>query len=246
MFTVIYTFQVKDNLQDQFIKSWSDLTDLIYEFEGSLGSRLHQIDGHNFVAYAQWPDKAKWDNSGDNLPKEANEIKRLMKESCDFIKTNFEASLIADKLKHKPHSYSNTKPRVTGIGGVFFKAKDTKSLKAWYKENLGLATDEYGSSFESRDANNPSKINYLQWSLFKNDTDYFEPSTNDHMINYRVNDLEALVEDLKDKNVAFCDSLEVFDYGKFIHLLDLEGNKIELWEPVDSVFTDMLNDNTTK
>lgn len=136
--------------------------------------------------------------------------------------------------------------KVTGIGGIFFKSEDPGKIKEWYHENLGLVIDAYGSPFEFRNANDPEEINYLQWSPFKNDTKYFEPSKKDFMINYRVDNLDLLVEELKKNEVTICDEIESFDYGKFIHIIDPEGNKIELWEPVDKVFTDLLKGNTTK
>lgn len=130
-------------------------------------------------------------------------------------------------------------PKVTGVGGIFFKTDNPEKLKDWYKENLGIATSEYGSSFEFRNANRPEEINYLQWSPFKKDTEYFEPSKKEFMINYRVQNIEALVKNLKASGVTVVDEIESFDYGKFVHIVDLEGNKIELWEPVDRVFTEM-------
>jgi predicted enzyme related to lactoylglutathione lyase len=136
--------------------------------------------------------------------------------------------------------------KVTGIGGIFFKSDNPDKIKKWYHEKLGLTVDAYGSPFEFRNANNPEEINYLQWSPFKKDTNYFEPSKKEFMINYRVDNLENLVADLKKSGVTICDNIESFDYGKFIHILDPEGNKIELWEPVDKVFTDLLQGNTTK
>ena len=85
-------------------------------------------------------------------------------------------------------------PKVTGIGGIFFRTKDPKGLGAWYGENLGLAIDDYGSAFEFRNANRPDEINYLRWGPFDEATDYFEPSKKEFMINYRVQHIEALVE----------------------------------------------------
>ena len=136
--------------------------------------------------------------------------------------------------------------KVTGIGGIFFKTPDPAKIKDWYHKNLGLVVDAYGSPFEFRNANEPDQINYLQWSPFKDDTTYFEPSKKEFMINYRVADLEALVVALKKEGVTICDEIESFDYGKFVHIMDPDGNKIELWEPVDQVFTDSLNGKTTK
>jgi len=136
--------------------------------------------------------------------------------------------------------------KVTGIGGIFFKSSDPSKIKDWYQKNLGLVVDAYGSPFEFRNANNPEEINYLQWSPFKDDTSYFEPSKKDFMINYRVDDLKALVAELKKEGVTICDEIQSFDYGKFVHIMDPDGNKIELWEPVDRIFTDSLKGNTTK
>jgi predicted enzyme related to lactoylglutathione lyase len=135
--------------------------------------------------------------------------------------------------------------KVTGIGGIFFKSENPEKIKEWYKKNLGLVTDEYGSPFEFRNADKPDEINYLQWSPFKQNTEYFKPSKKEFMINYRVHDLRALVKELKAEGVTICDEIEEFEYGMFIHIMDPDGNKIELWEPVDKIFTDMLQGKTT-
>jgi len=91
-----------------------------------------------------------------------------------------------------------------------------------------LVIDEYGSPFEFRNANNPEEINYLQWSPFEKDTKYFDPSKKGFMINYRVDNLELLIEELKKTRLIICDEIKSFDYGKFVHILDPEGNKIEI------------------
>ncbi len=127
-----------------------------------------------------------------------------------------------------------TNKKVTGIGGIFFKSKEPDKVKEWYQKNLGLITNDYGSLFESRTIDNPDKKEYLQWSLFPENTNYFDPSKKDFMINYKVENLTELVEELKQNGVIILDSIEEFEYGKFIHILDPENNKIELWEPVDS------------
>ena len=138
------------------------------------------------------------------------------------------------------------KKKVTGIGGIFFKCQDPNQMKDWYAQHLGLATDQYGSLFEFRLADQPEKKGYLQWSPFSADTEYFEPSQKEFMINYRVANLEALVEELKANGVTILDEIATYDYGKFVHILDPENNKIELWEPIDEVFTDSQGDHTTK
>ena len=92
---------------------------------------------------------------------------------------------------------TNKRKRVTGIGGIFFKTKDPDSIKAWYERHLGLNTDRYGTCFEWRLADDENKKGYSQWSLMKNNTEYFEPSKKEFMINYRVENLEWLVAELK-------------------------------------------------
>jgi predicted enzyme related to lactoylglutathione lyase len=123
--------------------------------------------------------------------------------------------------------------KVTGIGGIFFKSKDSKALNEWYKTHLGFDTTPYGTSFEWRDIDDSEKKGLTQWSLFADTSKYFEPSTKDFMINYRVENIELLVEELKKEGVTIVDKIEDSEYGKFVHILDLEGNKIQLWEPKD-------------
>lgn len=130
--------------------------------------------------------------------------------------------------------------RVTGIGGIFFKCKDPKRLKAWYKLHLGLDTDDYGTAFEWRQGADPARKGFTQWSPFAHETSYFDPSSCSFMISYRVEDIEALVELLVAEGVTVLDSVEAFEYGKFVHLLDLEGNKVELWEPNDDEYDKLV------
>ncbi len=135
-----------------------------------------------------------------------------------------------------PDSYrDDTTPKVTGIGGIFFFSDNPKETKEWYAKNLGLEINEWGSvSFESRNVNRPDDINSLQWSLFKKGDEYFSLSKKDFMINYQVQNIEGLVNKLKENGVTILDSIATYDYGKFVHIMDTEGNKIELWETVDS------------
>lgn len=132
----------------------------------------------------------------------------------------------------------NTSPeampkRVTGIGGVFFKSKNPALMREWYKTHLGLNTNKYGTTFEWYQGADSTKKGYTQWSLFSEKTSYFEPCKKDFMINYRVENMLSLVENLKKEGVTITDTIESFNYGKFVHILDMEGNKIELWEPND-------------
>ena len=123
--------------------------------------------------------------------------------------------------------------RVTGIGGIFFKCKDPGKMRAWYQEHLGLNTNQYGAVFEWRQGADTTKKGFTQWSPFAEKTKYFEPSTKDFMVNYRVEHMEALIDQLRKDNVTIVDKIETVEYGKFVHIMDIEGNKLELWEPND-------------
>jgi len=126
------------------------------------------------------------------------------------------------------------KNRVTGIGGVFFKSKDPKVIKEWYRKHLGLDTDQWGCTFwwKDKEGNDCS----TQWSPFKEDTSHFEPSRKEFMMNYRVENLEELLKILKSEGVQVFDKIESAEEGKFGWIMDCEGNKIELWEPNDKAF----------
>jgi len=137
------------------------------------------------------------------------------------------------------------KKKVTGIGGIFFKTKDPEKMKFWYEKNLGLVTNEYGSVFEFRSTDEPNNKGYLVWGPFTEDTKYFDPSKKEFMINYRVENLVELLEQLRADGVEIVGEIEEYEYGKFAHIVDPEGNKIELWEPVDKVFTDLYEGKTT-
>jgi predicted enzyme related to lactoylglutathione lyase len=123
--------------------------------------------------------------------------------------------------------------RVTGIGGIFFKCQDPEKIKQWYNTHLGIDMEEYGAKFDWQQGADSVNKGYTLWSPFPGNTDYFEPSSKDFMINYRVENLEALREELKKEGVTVLDKIETYEYGKFLHVLDIEGNKIELWEPFD-------------
>jgi predicted enzyme related to lactoylglutathione lyase len=150
-----------------------------------------------------------------------------------------------DKPGQAEKVINDTTPKVTGIGGIFFTSDNPAEMREWYGKNLGLAIDEYGSVFEFRNTNSPEEINYLRWSPFEKGTNYFAPSEKEFMINYRVRHIEGLVKKLKQNGVTIVDTIETYDYGKFVHIMDPEGNKLELWEPVDSVLTGM-GGKTTK
>ena len=131
--------------------------------------------------------------------------------------------------------------KATGIGGIFFKCKDPKKVREWYKNHLSFNTNDYGAVFEWRQGADTTKKGFTQWSPFGEKTKYFAPSTKDFMINYRVENLEALLDQLKKDSVTIVDKIETADYGKFVHIMDIEGNKIELWEPNDIEYEKLGN-----
>ncbi|WP_332871632.1 VOC family protein [Flavobacterium selenitireducens] len=124
--------------------------------------------------------------------------------------------------------------RVTGIGGFFFKAKNPDALKEWYRNHLGVPADQYGWTFWWKDEH--GNDGSTQWSVFGDDTKYFIPSEKQFMQNLRVENLDRLIVQLKGEGVTLVGDPETHDYGKFAWILDPEGNKIELWEPVDKAF----------
>ncbi len=126
------------------------------------------------------------------------------------------------------------KKRVTGLGGFFFKTKNPDETKKWYKDHLGLPVDDYGCTFWWKDTKGNDCS--TQWSPFKEDTDYFSPSKKQFMMNFRVENLHELLAVLKEEGVTIVGDVEEYDYGKFGWILDPEGNKIELWEPIDNAF----------
>lgn len=130
--------------------------------------------------------------------------------------------------------------RVTGIGGVFFKCEDPTKQQAWYRKHLGIDAGEYGTSFKWRLHDAPEKEGHTAWSTFPKDTKYLDPSDRSFMINYRVDDLPGLLKVLAEEGVQQVGEMLEEDYGRFAWIMDPEGNKIELWEPVDEVYAKML------
>ena len=165
------------------------------------------------------------------------------------LATSFGFGFAFKTIITKEPSEPQTIKKVTGIGGIFFKCKDTKKIKEWYKTNLGLNTNQYGTVFEWYQGADSTKKGFTQWSPFNEKTKYFEPSVKYFMKNYRVENIENLVAELKKNNVTVLDTIQSYDYGKFVHILDIESNKIELWEPNDIVYEKLgiqLNSKTTK
>jgi predicted enzyme related to lactoylglutathione lyase len=122
--------------------------------------------------------------------------------------------------------------RVTGIGGIFFKAKDADALRAWYQAHLGIDVLPWGGAvFSWADAEGKPSAGMTTWSVSDASSNYFEPSTASFMINYRVADLHALLAQLRKEGCTVIDKTDESEYGKFGWVMDPEGNKVELWEP---------------
>lgn len=171
------------------------------------------------LTHIGWPEEPIWLEIYDYFDKAWDEVFESLSKKDTPINTTTKVA-----------------KKVTGIGGIFFKCKDPKAVKAWYHTHLGLETDDYGAGFEWRQGSDATKYGFTQWSPFAENTTYFEPSSREFMINYRVEDLEALVAALKASGVTITDEIETYDYGKFVHIMDLEGNKIELWQANDEEY----------
>jgi uncharacterized protein YndB with AHSA1/START domain/predicted enzyme related to lactoylglutathione lyase len=171
------------------------------------------------IIHLGWPKDERW-----------NPVYDYFNKAWDYVIGQLRTYNLATDEKQKSYT------KVSGIGGVFFKAKDPKALKEWYKQHLGIPVDQYGWMFEWRQLNNPEAKGSSQWSIFKAETDYFLPSEKEYMLNYRVENMDLLYEDLKKEGVTICDKIESYDYGKFLHIMDPEGNKIELWQAIDDAF----------
>ncbi|HXV12599.1 MAG TPA: hypothetical protein VEC56_00205 [Candidatus Krumholzibacteria bacterium] len=156
-------------------------------------------------------------------------------------KTSARAKAPAPQRPKKPAKPSRARAsvtpllRVTGIGGMFFKSDDPKQLMEWYRKHLGIEPDSYGGwSFKWRELRRTQRIGYTVWSPFEKATDYFDPSEQPYMFNFRVADLKSLLTQLRREGVHVIDKVEEFPFGKFGWIIDPEGRKIELWEPPTS------------
>jgi predicted enzyme related to lactoylglutathione lyase len=125
--------------------------------------------------------------------------------------------------------------RVTNLGGIFVKCDNPTATREWYAKHLGFSTEKYGTVFEWRHLDTPGKKGSSVWNAFPKDTKYFEPSSKDFMLNLRVENMEWLLGELKNEGIELIGEMQSDEYGKFAHIMDLDGNKIELWEPVDEV-----------
>ncbi|HEV2489962.1 MAG TPA: VOC family protein [Candidatus Acidoferrales bacterium] len=150
------------------------------------------------------------------------------------VAASFASGMMVQAARN-PKAEANQDVRVTGIGGVFFKAHDAMKLAAWYREHLGIPSEgaESGAyhQFEWLEKDNPSKTGGTVWAIFPENAQNFGASKSPLMINYRVANLARLLNQLKSEGVQVEDKIEDAPYGRFGHATDPEGNRFELWEP---------------
>src|SRR2546428_5547435 len=145
------------------------------------------------------------------------------------------APVVRPQMTHSPSpppDLRGSMKRVTGIGGIFFKAKDAPALQAWYTRHLGLDVQEWGgTAFTWTDDDGKPVAGTTVWSISSAQGDQFAPSTATFMVNYRVEDLHALVKVLREEGCNVLEKIDDSEYGKFAWVIDPEGNKVELWQP---------------
>ncbi len=144
----------------------------------------------------------------------------------------FGEDAIAPAPSQKGKTTMSQKGRILGIGGIFFKSANRKQLQKWYAKNLGLADSGYGVNFPWREKDNPDFEHMTVWNIFPATTKYFDPSPASFMVNYIVDDLDALLDRLEKEGVKIDPKRQNESYGKFAWIYDSDGNKIELWQPV--------------
>lgn len=130
--------------------------------------------------------------------------------------------------------------RVTSIGGVFFRSADPKATREWYSKHLGLGIEDHGSNFRWRSNTEPERKGFTLWSPFDDATGYFGKPDQQAMINYRVDDLDAILRRLRDAGVEIVGEMEVQPFGRFQHIIDGDGRRVELWEPNDTEYEQIV------
>ena len=130
----------------------------------------------------------------------------------------------------------STPKKVTGLGGIFVKCNDPEATRQWYAKHLGFSTEKWGTTFDWRNDDNPEQKGTSVWNAFPKETKHFDPSGRDLMINLIVENLEWLLGELKKEGIEPVGAMEASEYGKFAHIMDPDGIKLELWEPAqDSI-----------
>ncbi|MGC6533685.1 MAG: YfiT family bacillithiol transferase [Flavobacteriales bacterium] len=226
--------------------------ELADSLDPDLGPVLQLIDALHtkWVALLQSLEEDQWDrpyyHPEDDATVPLHEAVGIYAWHCRHHLAHIHQALRAEGDMGMLETFAPVKeePRVVGLGGVFFKCADPDAFKAWFTQHLGMPTDQWGTNMEGRSSLKPAQRTFLQWSAMKQDTDHFTPSSANFMLNYRVNDLEALAKKLKAAGVELLDEVATYDYGKFLHVAGPEGHKIELWEPVDARYDEYMGART--
>ncbi len=134
--------------------------------------------------------------------------------------------------------------RVHAVGGVFFRCADPAATREWYARHLGIRTDDYGSAFTWRRDSAPAQRGFLQWSPFEDDTGYFGSRDQQFLINYRVDDLDGMLARLRADGIEPVTEIEELPFGRFVHIVDNDGRRLELWEPIDEVYDTEIDART--
>ena len=137
----------------------------------------------------------------------------------------------AEKSKPAVKTEQRGRGHIIGIGGVFFKSANRDQMREWYAKHLGLADKGQGAMLPWREQDDPQKEHVTVWTVFPDSTKYFDPSPAPFMINYIVDDMDALLERLKQEGVKIDANRMDESYGRFAWIYDSDGNKIELWQP---------------
>ena len=157
---------------------------------------------------------------------------QLRCSALDELERKMPPNMALQRTPSPPPDLGGSMKRVTGIGGIFFKAKDAPALQAWYKRHLGIDVQEWGgTAFTWTDGEGKPVAGTTIWSIGSAQGDQFAPSTATFMVNYRVEDLHALVKVLREEGCNVLDKVDDSEYGKFAWVIDPEGNKVELWQP---------------
>lgn len=189
----------------------------------------------------------RYDDKGFMLLKAKNieEAEAIVQRDSSVIFQTFNVALYPFDIFYSGYVVNNKntlekkEPKVKGLGGFFFRSKNPEELRNWYREHLGIEGGDEGTSFEWRKVDDPTSSGFTVWHAFSKTDDYFDVAGQEFMINYRVQNLEGLLEDLRKKGVEIVGETKTYDYGSFAWILDLEGRKVELWQPNDSIYDEI-------
>jgi|GEM_PF-318149 len=206
-------------------------------YENEIGLVVNEFNGS-----AQMMQSYEWTiPDTDQSQRGVNNYQLFKKDGRWFIHHMVWSSETEDEMIPDQYLYADQQSKkmakVTGIGGVFFACKDPKAQAKWYEEHLGIQSEDWGgTAFKWHPIDDKETVATTTWGPFKRNNDYFKPGKKSHMINYRVDNLDELLSNLKKAGIEQVGDIDSFEYGRFAWIMDPEGNKIELWEPIDGIF----------